>query len=194
MTSTRPRRTGCYNQDPDSPAIMKARAFWKAVTVDDANLLDRLVSLLNDEAIAYCVIGGQAVNAYVEPVVSLDLDLVVAIEELERVESLLKHRFRVERFAHSLNVSLAGSDLRVQVRLDPRYGPFVERASMRDVLGVSLPVARLEDVLQGKVWAAEDPGRRGSKRQKDLADIARLLETYPELRVRVPAAILDRLV
>jgi hypothetical protein len=46
---------------------MKARAFWKIVTVDDTNLLDRLVSLLNDEGFRCCVIGGQGVNAYVEP-------------------------------------------------------------------------------------------------------------------------------
>jgi hypothetical protein len=173
---------------------MKARAFWKAVTVDDVNLLDQLVSLLSEAGVSYCVVGGQAVNAYVEPVVSLDLDLVVAVEELERVESLLRQHFRVDRFPHSVNVSLPGSDLRAQIQLDPRYGCFVERASARDVLGARLPVAHLEDVLQGKIWAAEDPSRRASKRQKDLADIARLLESYPELRVRVPAPILDRLV
>ena len=51
-----------------------------------------------------------------------------------------------------------------------------------------------EDVLQGKVWAAGDETRRPSKRQKDLADIARLLEAFPELRPTVPAAILDRLI
>jgi hypothetical protein len=173
---------------------MKAFAFWKRVTVDEANLLDRLVSLLREEAVSYCVIGGQAVNAYVEPVVSLDLDLVVAVEELAHVETLLEERFRVERFPHSLNVSAAGSDLRVQIQLDPRYGTFVERASVRDVLGVQLPVARVEDVLQGKIWAAMDPTRRGSRRQKDLADIARLLERHPDLRAAVPAAILNRLV
>lgn len=173
---------------------MKARAFWKTVTVDDANLLDQLISLLGEESVRYCVIGGQAVNAYVEPLVSLDLDLAVSVEELPRVELLLKERFRVDRFPHSLNVSLAGSDLRVQVQLDPRYGTFVERASVRDVLGTSMPVAHVEDVLQGKIWAVEDPARRASKRQKDLADIARLLERYPEIRPRVPAAVLDRLV
>src|SRR5918994_4440590 len=53
--------------------------------------------------------------------------------------------------------------------------------TLRDVLGVQLPVASVEDVLQGKIWAVLDPGRRPSKRQKDLADIARLLEAYPQL-------------
>jgi len=44
------------------------------------------------------------------------------------------------------------------------------------------------------VWAAQDPTRRASRRQKDFADIARLLERFPELRDRVPQDILDRLV
>jgi hypothetical protein len=49
----------------------------------------------------------------------------------------------------------------------------VERAEIREVLGVRLPVARVEDVL---------------------ADIARLLERYPALREQVPADVLARLV
>lgn len=173
---------------------MKALAFWKTVTVDEAGFLERLVSLLDDERVRYCVVGGQGVNAYVEPVVSLDLDLAVAVGELERLESPLRQHFRMDRFPHRLNVSLAGSDLRVQIQLDPRYDAFVGRASVRDVLGVRLPVAALEDVLQGKIWAAEDESRRPSKRQKDLADIARILERDPQLRSHVPATVLDRLV
>jgi hypothetical protein len=68
------------------------------------------------------------------------------------------------------------------------------RSAVRTVLGLALPVASVEDVLRGKVWAAQDPTRRGSKRQKDLADIARLLEGYPHLRAQVPREILARLV
>ena len=60
-------------------------------------------------------------------------------------------------------------------------------------LGLALPVAAVEDVLRGKVWAALDPTRRGSKRQKDMADIARLLEAIPRLRNQVPHESLDRL-
>ncbi len=74
-----------------------------------------------------------------------------------------------------------------------RYADFPERAQTQEVLGLALPVASLEDTLQGKVWAASDPERRASKRQKDLADIARLIETYPALRARVPAELLARL-
>ncbi len=173
---------------------MQALEFWKTITVDQSNLLERVVNLLDEHGIRYCVVDGQAVNAYAEPVVSLDLDLVVAVEQMGEVESLLADSFRVERFPHSLNISLAGSDLRVQIQTDPRYADFVKHATVRQVLGLPLPVARVEDVLRGKVWAAQDPSRRASKRQKDLADIARLLETDPRLRAQVPADILARLV
>jgi len=81
----------------------------------------------------------------------------------------------------------------VQIQTDPRYESFLERASGRQVLGVRLPVAAIEDVLQGKVWAAQDPERRASKRRKDLLDIERILESRPDLRSRVSEAVLGRL-
>lgn len=172
---------------------MQALTFWKTITMDTSNLLDKFVDFLTEQGIRFCVIGGQAVNAYVEPLVSLDLDVAVAVESLEDLEKQLAERFIVQRFPHSLNLSLPRSDLRVQIQTDERYRDFVERAVEADVLGTRLPVARLEDVLQGKIWAALDPQRRGSKRQKDLADIARLIEAYPRLRERVPEELLTRL-
>lgn len=162
--------------------------------MDRTDLLEQFVELLRELDIRYCVVGGQAVNAYVEPLVSLDLDLVVAADQLERLEVRLRKSFHVEKFPHSLNVSQEGSDLRIQVQTDPRYGQFLQHASEREVLGARLPVAAVEDVLQGKIWAVTDRDRRSSKRQKDLADIARLLEKFPSLRDRVPADILARLV
>ena len=173
---------------------MQALAFWKAVTVDRSDLLGQLLGLLRGDDVRFCAIGGLAVNAYVEPLVSLDLDLVVAVDQMSQVESLLTSEFKVERFPHSVNVSLAGSDLRVQIQTDPRYADFVKRSARRNVLGLDLPVASVDDLLRGKIWAAQDSTRRGSKRQKDLADIARLLEAYPYLRVQVPEEILARLV
>jgi hypothetical protein len=172
---------------------MKAFTFWKTVVSDKSDFLGRLLTLLQDHGIHYCVIGGQAVNAYAEPVVSLDLDIAVALDEVESVELILADSFLLERFPHSLNVSDPGSDLRVQLQTDPRYSDFVSRAQVRDVLGQALPVADPADVLQGKVWAASDPGRRPSKRLKDLADIARILETRPDLSERVPDEIKQRL-
>jgi hypothetical protein len=172
---------------------MEALAFWKYVTADQANLLERLIAALAENDVRYCVVGGQAVNAYVEPLVSLDLDLAIAGSDLSRIEQVLPTGVVVQQFAHSVNVSQAGSDLRIQFQTDPRYAKFPERAHKHIVLGLELPVARLEDVLDGKVWAALDPSRRASKRQKDLADISRILERYPELSRRVPQELRARL-
>ena|SRR5437867_691331 len=172
---------------------MQALEFWKAVTVDHANLLESLIVFLNEHQVRYCVIGGQAVNAYAEPLVSLDLDLAVAVDQIPEVERSLAERFAVRRLPRSLNISAPDSKLRVQIQTDPRYSAFVDRAALRDVLDRQLPVAAVEDVLTGKIWAAMDPERRASKRQKDLADIARLIENYPDLRSQVPPEVIERL-
>ncbi len=169
---------------------MQALAFWKAVAMDESNFIEGLIGLLAEQKIRYCVIGGQGVNAYAEPLVSLDLDLVVAVDQLEEVERLLGSRFHLERFPHSLNVSESGSQLRVQIQTDPRYFDFPDRSSEREILGVRLPVASVDDVLAGKIWAVQDPERRASKRRKDLLDIERLIEAQPRLRAQVPADIL----
>jgi hypothetical protein len=173
---------------------MQALTFWKTVTMDYSNLLENLIELLKKHDVQFCVIGGQAVNAYVEPLVSLDLDIVVAVDQIEKVEALFEKQFVVKNFPHSLNVTIPNSDVRVQIQTDERYSSFLERASIHNVLGMELPVASIEDVLQGKIWAALDSERRGSKRQKDLADIARILENYPELRAKVPQEIRGRLI
>jgi len=44
-------------------------------------------------------------------------------------------------------------------------------------------------VLQGKIWAYLDDSRRKSKRQKDLADIYRLIEEYPSLKDFLPESL-----
>jgi hypothetical protein len=172
---------------------MRALEFWKTVTVDRANLLERLIAILNENGIQYCVIGGVAVNAYVEPVITLDLDLAVAVDQIKQVDALLAQSFDVKRYPHSLNYSSPDSDLRVQIQTDPRFEGFAERAAARKVLDLVMPVASLEDVLKSKIWAANEPTRRPSKHIKDLADIARLLEKYPELRARIPEDILSQL-
>ncbi len=170
---------------------MQQLAFWKLVTMDNANVLEQLVALLEKNNIRYCVIGGVAVNAYAEPVITLDLDLVIVLNQVEQAESLLGETFQVTHFPHSLNLSQPNSDIRIQIQTDSRYSDFVLRAAPKTVLGLTLPVAQAEDVLQGKIWAAQDPTRPRSKYFKDITDISRLLDKFPELRARVPKDILD---
>lgn len=186
---TRARERGIEGDSVDR--AMQQLEFWKLVIMDNANVLEQLVALLKKNDIRYCVIGGVAVNAYVEPVVTLDLDLVIVLDQIEQAEFLFSQTFQVKRFPHSLNLSQPNSDIRIQVQTDSRYSDFVPRAAPKTVLGLTLPVAQPADVLQGKIWAAQDPSRRRSKYFKDLTDISRLLDKFPELRLRVPKEILD---
>jgi hypothetical protein len=102
--------------------------FQRLTTRDESDFLDRFLGTLRRLEVPFCLIGGQAVNAYAEPVVSLDLDVVVVTERLRELEAALRTEFQIERFEHSLNVSDRGSDLRVQIQTDPRYQPFIIRA------------------------------------------------------------------
>jgi hypothetical protein len=135
-----------------------------------------------------------AVNTYVEPVYTLDADLVVVASGLGMLaERLREQGFAIEEFEHSLNAQGAGSDLRIQFTTDPRYQAFPERAVTAVVLGVPVRVACLEDTAQGKLWAYADPKRRFSKRKKDELDLIRLAEAWPGLRAMYPAELLEQI-
>jgi hypothetical protein len=129
---------------------------------------------------SYCLIGGLAVNAYVEPVYTLDADIVVVAECLPKLaEQLRGQGFRIEEHAHSVNAQAQGSDLRIQFTTDARYQAFLSRSVEALVLGMLVRVACLKDVAQGKLWAYSDPQRRLSKRKKDELDLIRLAEAHP---------------
>lgn len=168
---------------------MTGKEFLKKVAHSKDDLLQPFIDGLAKKKIKFCVIGGLAVNAYAEPVVSLDLDVVIISEKLDELIPQLKKRYKVETFPNSINLASKKSDLRIQIQTDPRYQDFLSRARKRDVLGYKIPVAAVEDVLQGKIWAATDETRRPSKRQKDLADILRLIENNSALASRLPAVL-----
>jgi len=170
---------------------MTGKEFMNAVANGTADVVQAFLDALAGVGADYCAIGGLAVNAYVEPVVSLDLDIVVATERIEDVCRAVENTFRIERFPHSVNLTGTGSDFRIQLQTDPRYQDFLRNAIPRDVLGYQMNVAAIEDVLQGKVWAYTDEERRASKRQKDLADILRLVEAFPALERTLPPPIRD---
>jgi hypothetical protein len=121
----------------------------------------------------YCLIGGLAVNCYVEPVYTLDADLVVV--------------------APSPPELAPGSELRIQFTTDERYQAFPARSVDANVLGIRVKVACREDVTQGKLWAYGDPQRRLSKRKKDELDLIRLAEAYPELKPLYPGELREQL-
>jgi hypothetical protein len=173
---------------------MTGKEFINSVANGKVDIIQMILDILAETGSRYCLIGGLAVNAYVEPVVSLDLDIVVALEDVEAIRKAAKEReFRIDDFEHSLNLTSRASDLRIQLQTDPRYQEFIRDAERREVLGYKMKVAKLGDVLQGKVWAYMDKERRKSKRQKDLADILRIIEVYPELEKALPQNLREEL-
>ena len=168
---------------------MTKKEFMNAVSNGREDILQQMLDLLNEMKIDYCVIGGLAVNAYVEPVVSLDLDLVIVAEATENLLKAAEKIFNIVKLPHSVNLSSTKSDLRIQLQTDPRYQTFIVRSSIKEVMGYEMKVAAVEDVLQGKTWAYCDEQRRKSKRQKDLADIFRIIEEYPHLKDLLPESL-----
>ncbi len=169
---------------------MTGREFMNAVANGRTDVLALLLRILDETGSTYCVVGGLAVNAYAEPLISLDLDMVVAAGDLEKVcAAAAAEGFAIKRFEHSVNLKSDASDFRVQLQTDPRYQEFITRSEPMDVLGYRMKVAAVGDVLAGKIWAHSDTARRRSKRRKDLLDITRLVETHPELADRLPETI-----
>jgi hypothetical protein len=165
--------------------------FFNSISSGGDAVLRRILDLLKKARAKYCVIGGLAVNAYVEPVVSLDLDIVIITDRVDAFLIMAQRFFKVKRYQHNINLETKQSDLRIRVHLDQRYQDFISRATRKKVLGQPMKVAALEDVFQGKLWAYLDKQRRMSKRQKDLADIYRLVESYPHLKRMLPRSMQD---
>jgi hypothetical protein len=172
---------------------MTAEEIYESVTNGGSSDFAEAAAIL-DRTGRWCLIGGLAVNCYVEPVYTVDADIVVASENLSRAqENLTAAGFRIEEFAHSLNASKPGSKLQIQFTQDARYQDFIDCAERREVLGSFIPVARLEDIMQGKIWAWTDPDRRPTKRKKDELDLMRIAETFPKLRPELPREIVDQI-
>ncbi len=171
---------------------MTAAQVFDSVTNGGANDFAEVVSILNQES--WCLIGGLAVNCYVEPVYTIDADIVLVVERLEKVSAELQRiGFRVENFQHSINARRGSSQLTFQFSIDPRYQDFLAETERHEVLGVTVPVASLKNIVRGKTWAWQDAKRRASKRKKDELDLLRIAENFPELRPDIPAEIVFQL-
>src|SRR5947209_13555147 len=169
---------------------MTARKFYDWQTAGGGGDVTLLVEVLEREEIPWCMIGGLAVNHWAaEPMATADVDLVVATERVEdAVKALETAGFSSKRFEWSINLK-ARSKISVQLSTEPFYHEFPQRAVPADVHGILMRVASLEDTFAGKIQAWRDPQRRASKRQKDLADILRLIEAHPELKERIPGDV-----
>lgn len=161
---------------------MTAKKFYDWQTAGGTDDVMLMVNALEGADIPWCAIGGVAVNHWAaEPMVTQDVDFVVATDAIERAVAVLaKAGFRPEKFQWSVNFT-GHSRVSLQLSTEDFYRDFPARAVPADVHGILLRVASLEDTFKGKIKAWSDPERRQSKRIKDLGDLARLVETHPRL-------------
>lgn len=159
---------------------MTAAEAYDLTTGGGATDFQRLVAACESFG-PYCVIGGLAVNCYVEPVYTLDADIVAIASSLPDLS------------AHLQNAQAPESQLRIQFTTDERYQAFLDCSVKAEILGVQVRVACLRDITRGKLWAYGDPRRRLSKRKKDELDLIRLAESYPELKTLYPAELREQI-
>jgi hypothetical protein len=173
---------------------MTAKKFYDWQTAGGADDVMRLVDCLERADIQWCAIGGVAVNHWAEePMVTQDVDFVVTAEDVDRAISALSEAgFIADRFQWPVNFK-GRSKVSVQLSTQDVYLAFPQRAVAADVHGILLRVASLEDTLTGKILAWGDTSRRQSKRIKDFADIARLVESHPHLWSRLPPELQTRI-
>jgi hypothetical protein len=161
---------------------MTPKQFFDWQTVGGTDDVMRLVDSFERADLAWCAIGGIAVNHWAaEAMVTQDVDLVVAAESVELAARLLEEAgFTSEHFAWSINFR-GHSKVSILLSTADFYKDFPGRSVPADIHGILMRVASLEDTLRGKIMAWRDTERRQSKRLKDLGDIARLVENHPHL-------------
>jgi len=165
-----------YNLD------VKANDFFKKVTNSKFDIIKEIINILKKNKIDYCVIGGVAINAYCEPLLTLDFDIVVEKDKLKELRRILKEKgFKIKSHPFTYEIKHPESDIRIQIQRDDRYQEFIRRAKLREILGYKLKVANKEDLLISKLWAFMDESRDELKKEKDFLDIKRLLKKYPRL-------------
>lgn len=169
---------------------MTEKQFYDWQTLGGTDDVMRFVDALEQADISWCAIGGIAVNHWAaEQMVTLDVDFVVAAESVEKAEkSLLEAGFQAEEFEWSINFK-GKSKVSIQLTTEEQYLDFPSRGIAADVHGILMRVASIEDPLADKIRAWTDPKRRQSKRIKDLADIARLVESHPDLWEKLPEVL-----
>lgn len=173
---------------------MTERQFYDWQTAGGGGDVQLLVDVLDRLQIPWCMIGGLAVNHWAaEPLATADVDIVIAAQQVEAAVAALEAAgFRSKRFEWSINLT-GSSQVSVQISTEEFYNDFPARAVRADVHGIPMRVASLEDTLAGKVAAWTDRRRRPSKRQKDLLDVMRLVESHPQLRANLPHVLRERI-
>jgi hypothetical protein len=155
------------------------------VAGDLFDTLKSLCTLLNDEHVDYCLIGGLAVAILAKPRATEDIDLLILIEEpqIPALVGLLKKRFKIIRGQNVMHFKNATICRTVLAAPSDEQGGIVlvdflladhdtYRETLRNPLFLTvdsekIPVARPESLIKMKEL---------SNRPQDLLDVAALKE------------------
>jgi hypothetical protein len=150
--------------------------------MDFAIVLRKLLAAFQEHTVSYALIGGFALSLWGVPRATVDLDFLVAAEDMPNVHDIMLSLGYARHF-HSLNVSQYVSDLRFWGEVDFLHAfrratlGMLQRAALKDLYEGSLGVrvVRVEDLVGLKIQAmVNDPSRQ----YEDLADIEALLELH----------------
>jgi len=150
-----------------------------------------IAEILERERVPYALIGGVAVQVHTEePRSTLDIDLAVPrYTDVPRAALLIAGFEHTGRHDHSDDWCAPGPGplkLRTAIQFSAEDLRIADAVAHADVLdldgGLRLRVATVVDLITLKLIAAEEPKRRPSKREHDVADVLALLEEHPELK------------
>lgn len=150
--------------------------------MDFPAVLKKVLSAFQEQNIRYALIGGFALGLWGVPRATVDLDFLVAQEDMPNVHAIM-NALGYSRQYHSVNVSQYVSDLRFWGEIDFLHAfrhasrGMLQRAVVKELIGrtIGVKVVLVEDLIGLKIQAmVNDPTRRSG----DLADIEALLEIH----------------
>jgi hypothetical protein len=156
---------------------MTGRQFYDWQTAGGADDVMRMVDALERAGLPWCAIGGMSVNHWAaEPMVTRDVDFVVAVDEVERaIAGLQAVGFTPER--HQWSVSVRGrSQVSLQLSTEDFYRDFPSRSVPADAHGILLRVASLD---AGRVRRARVPVRMSESFRAGRSSDRRLFGSRP---------------
>jgi len=145
-------------------------------------VLERLLNGFQEKGIRYALLGGMALGAWGAPRGTVDVDFLVHLEDMPKVDALMENlgyecRYRTE------NVSQYMSPLQVFGEVDFLHAfrspslSMIQRAEDRKIFdgAVSVKVLKIEDLIGFKVQALAN---NASRKVSDMSDIESLLALH----------------
>ncbi len=148
-----------------------------------------IAEILERERVSYALIGGVAVQIHTEePRSTLDIDIAVPrysdVPRTALLDAGFQHTGRHDLRDNWRAPGPVPLKLRTAVQFSAEgtgIADGVAHAFTVDLEGgLHLRIATVPDLIALKLLAAEEPQRRASKREHDIADVLALIEEHPE--------------